>query len=350
MRRRDFIATVPFMKALPGWKYEFPRDHFAHPEFQTEWWYYTGNLASAQGRRFGFELTFFRQALEKVMKRTSVWATRDAWMAHLALSDIEGKRFLHAERLNRTGPGIAGVDAERQRIWNGNWLCSLTPERHRLEAVDSRFGFSLDLKPAKPPVIHGKRGLSQKGPLVGQASHYISFTRLATSGEIRLGTERFAVEGDSWMDHEIFSSELDADLAGWDWFSIQLEDATELMLYRLRRKDGKTSEFSAGTFVDEEGGGLHLAREEFRLTPRRRWKEYPVEWQIEVPRLKMELTMAARFDQQELLSPSKLTPSYWEGAMAVSGSHRGDGYLEMTGYDQALRFSPGGTRTGAVRK
>ncbi len=345
MRRRDFLAGAPFLKALPGWQYEFPRDHFSHSDFRTEWWYYTGNLFAGE-RPFGFELTFFRQALQEEARSKSVWAVRDAWMAHLALTDVSGQRFYHAERLNRSGPGIAGADAQQQRIWNGNWSCRLLPERHELRAVDPRFRLALNLVPRKNPVIHGTNGVSQKGPLPGQASHYISFSRLAATGEIVVGDTRFPVQGLAWMDHEIFSSELDPTLAGWDWFSIQLDNGTELMLYRLRQKDGQSSKFSAGTFVGADGKNIHLGRDEFRLQPGRRWKDYPVTWDLEVASLGIRLQAAPKLDEQELLSPSKLTPSYWEGAMTFTGSHRGHGYLEMTGYDTALRF----LRSEAVRK
>jgi predicted secreted hydrolase len=348
MRRRDFLAATPFLKALPGWKYEFPRDHFAHPEFRTEWWYYTGNLQASE-RPFGFELTFFRQAVTEEARSKSVWATRDVWMAHLALTDVAGRQFLHAERLNRSGPGLAGVDAGTEQIWNGNWSCRLAPDLHELRAIDPRFQFALQLRPAKAPVIHGEKGLSVKGPQPGQASHYISFSRLAAEGEIRVGRERYQAAGTAWMDHEIFSSELDPALAGWDWFSIQLENNTELMLYRLRQKDGSTSPFSAGTFIDAKGSAKHLKREEFRLTPGRRWKNYPVEWKLEAPGLGIQIEARPRLDAQELLSASRLTPSYWEGAMTFSGSHRGVGYLEMTGYDEAIRFMPNAA-TANVKK
>jgi predicted secreted hydrolase len=344
--RRHFLAAAPFLKALPGWRYEFPRDHFSHPDFRTEWWYYTGNLQSA-GRPFGFELTFFRQAIQEEAAGKSLWSPRDVWMAHLALTDVQGKQFLHAERLNRSGPGLAGVSDERQRIWNGNWSCELKPDKHRLQATDPRFAFTLDLSPAKAPVTHGQNGVSQKGPQPGQASHYISFTRLQASGAITLGGQRLPVQGSAWMDHEIFSSELDPTLAGWDWFSIQFDNNTELMLYRLRLKDGRSSEYSAGTFVDAQGRATHLNHNEFQLTPGRRWKSYPVEWRLAVPRLNIDIAATPRLDDQELLSPSRLTPSYWEGAMQFQGTHNAVGYLEMTGYDEAIRFQP---NTGAVRK
>jgi predicted secreted hydrolase len=345
MRRRDFLGAAPFLKALPGWRFEFPRDHFAHPAFRTEWWYYTGNVFAGQ-QPFGFELTFFRQALAEAAASKSVWSVRDAWMAHLALTDVQGKRFYHAERLNRTGPGLAGVDAERQRIWNGNWSCTLLPQWHELRAVDPRFGLELKLTPRKAPVIHGRDGVSQKGPRPGQASHYLSFTRLATAGRISLGGKSYEVAGSAWMDHEIFSSELDAALQGWDWFSVQLDNGCELMLYRLRLKGGATSEYSAGTFVDEQGRTTHLDSKQFRLQPGRRWKDYPVEWELEAPSLGIRLQAAPRLDDQELLSATKLTPSYWEGAMTFRGTHSGFGYLEMTGYDTAVRL----LRSEAVRK
>jgi predicted secreted hydrolase len=346
MTRRDFLAAATFLKALPGYKYEFPRDHFSHPEFQTEWWYYTGNLTSSTGRPFGYELTFFRAALQPEMERKSVWTTRDAYMAHLALTDIEGKQFLHDERLNRPGPGLAGVDPAKQLIWNGNWSCHLTPTAHHLKAYDEKFELDLTLTPAKPHVIHGTNGVSQKGPKPGQASHYISFPRLATRGQIKLNGQTHAVTGNTWMDHEYFSSELDQNLAGWDWFSIQLDNQTELMLYRLRQKDGRPSPHSAGTFIDEKGNATHLTAGDIQLTPGRRYKNYPIEWKLQIPRLNIELSATPRLDDQELTSKSKLTPSYWEGSMRFTGTHQGLGYLEMTGYDDKVQF----TRRETVRK
>lgn len=339
MTRRDFLAAATFIKALPGYRYEFPRDHFSHADFQTEWWYYTGNLATASGRPFGYELTFFRAALTPTLERKSIWATRDAYMAHLALTDIEGKRFLHTERLNRPGPGLAGVDAATGRIWNGNWSCHLTPTSHHLVATCEDFSFDFTLTPAKPHVIHGLKGVSQKGPLPGQASHYISFPRLNTQGKLTLGGTTHQLTGTTWMDHEYFSSELDPNLAGWDWFSIQLDNQSELMLYRLRQKDGQSSPFSAGTLIRPDGSTEHLAHTDFTLTPQRKWKNYPVEWHLKIPKFAIELNATPTLDAQELLSKSKLTPSYWEGAMRFAGTHRGVGYLEMTGYDDKVRFS-----------
>jgi predicted secreted hydrolase len=329
--------------ALPGYQFEFPRDHFNHPDFRTEWWYYTGNLRTAEGRRFGFELTFFRQRASLTKKKGSVWDVRDIWMAHLALSDINGGQFLHTERLNRSGPGVAGADQQQARVWNGNWQAQWMPDAQKLEAVADRFSFELSLKSEKPPVIHGRDGVSQKAEGAGKASHYISLTRLDTTGTIVLDGKRFSVEGTSWMDHEFFSHQLEGDQAGWDWFSLQLADHSELMLFRLRRKDGSLDPFSAGTFVDPQGHTRHLAAGDFTVTPGKTWTSpatggrYPVEWTIEVPSIGFKAAIHTPMAQQELTGDSRTGTSYWEGAVDVDATRLGRpltgvGYLEMTGY------------------
>ncbi len=184
-------ARAQYKTALPGYRFEFPRDHFNHPEFQTEWWYFTGNLMAADGHRFGFELTFFREGVSRDTKRSAAWDIQDIYLAHLALSDLDGKTFYHTERTNRAGPGIAGVNGKTQIIWNGNWNVSWTGEDQRLQAIDERFQISLLLHPEKPPVIQGENGVSQKAEGPGHASHYISFTRLKATGTIELGNKAY---------------------------------------------------------------------------------------------------------------------------------------------------------------
>jgi predicted secreted hydrolase len=334
------FAGSDYRLAVPGYRYEFPRDHFNHPEFQTEWWYYTGNLHTADGRRFGFELTFFRQGVDReAHPAPNVWDVRDVWMAHLALSDIDGGRFFHTERLNRAGGGLAGADQAQARVWNGNWQARWVDALQELQAVDDRFSFELSLKPLKPPVIHGQAGVSQKGEGLGRASHYISLTRLETRGTVVVDGKRFAVEGTSWMDHEFFTNQLEANLTGWDWFSLQFDDGSELMLFRLRRKDGLADPYSAGTFQDAQGGTVHMAVNDFSVTPGEIWTSpttgghYPIEWTIRVPSLGIDSTLTTRLPQQELTGKIK----YWEGAIEITGTKknrpvRGVGYLEMTGY------------------
>ena len=351
-----FLLHTPlaaqYRTAVPGYRFEFPRDHFDHPDFQTEWWYYTGNLKSAGGRRYGFELTFFRQAVSRDPAHTAAWDVKDIYLTHLALSDLDGQKFYHSERTNRAGPGIAGVSAASARIWNGNWQIQWEGADQKLQAIDTKFQLHLTLHPEKPPVIHGENGVSQKSEGAGHASYYISLTRLAASGQLDLNGEQLTVSGLAWMDHEFFTDQLEANQIGWDWLSLQLEDNTEVMLFRLRRKDGSLDPFSAGTYIDAQGKSTHFRAADFTLQPlAETWTSpsthatYPIAWKIVIPKLEIELEAHTSLAAQELAGKSSIVPSYWEGAIQLAG-HRGKmqlsgvGYLEMTGYDRAVKFAP----------
>jgi predicted secreted hydrolase len=344
------LSGAQYRSALPGYRYEFPRDHFDHPDFQTEWWYYTGNVKSADGRRFGFELTFFRQAVNRDPAKTKPWDVRDLYLAHLALSDLDGSKFYHAERTSRAGPGLAGISAADGRIWNGNWQIQWQGVEQKMRAVDARFELRLSLRSEKPPVIHGENGVSQKAEGPGRASHYISLTRLVANGRIGVAGENFDVTGVAWMDHEFFTHQLESNQVGWDWFSVQLDNNTELMLFRIRRRDGSTDPYSAGTFVDPQGTSTHLRSSDFTLQPLgETWTSsatkaaYPIRWKITVPRLGIELEAKTPLPSQEMTSYAQMFPSYWEGAVTFAGEKRGQpvvgvGYLEMTGYDRPFEM------------
>lgn len=345
-------ALAQFQPALPGYHYAFPRDFFAHPGYQTEWWYYTGNLQTAEGHKFGFELTFFRQGVTREPGVASSWALRDIYVAHFAVSDLEQKQFLHAERTNRAGPGLAGASESSREVWNGNWKVVWSEGGEQLTAVAGSFAISLSLQPQKPPVIHGEHGVSQKSAGAGRASHYFSETRLAAVGSLSLRSRQHAVAGLAWMDHEFFTHQLESDQAGWDWISLQLNDHTELMLFHLRKKDGTIDRFSAGTFVDAQGRATHLRAEDFFLEPAgETWMSpashasYPVHWKIRVPDLGLVLDVMTPLPSQEITEDSRTLPSYWEGAVFLRGTRRstpiaGSGYLEMTGYDRPVAFEP----------
>ena len=349
--------AIAWQPAAPGYKFEFPRDHFDHPRFQTEWWYYTGNLQAADGHRFGFELTFFRQAAEAAqgLLTTDVWRPDEYYLAHLALSDIDGKQFFHSERLNRAGPGLAGASQHESRYWNGNWQVRWLPSldgRQALQAVAENLDLRLDLVPQKPAVIHGRNGISRKGPAPGEASHYISFTRLKASGPMRWKDITYQLSGTAWMDHEFFTEPPDNGLIGWDWFAIQLDNQEELMLYRLRRQGEQQPMFSSGTFIDRLGNARFLDTTQFVLTPEEQWRSprsgklYPVGWSIAVPALHLTLTERTPLKEQELWSRDKIAPNYWEGAVTYQGTEgtaavRGVGYLELTGYDGAMHLGSG---------
>ncbi len=333
-----------YVPALPGYHYEFPRDHFSHPDYQTEWWYYTGNLRAKDGHRFGFELTFFRQGVSRT-SNSSPWYVHDLYMAHLALSDVSGGKYYAVERLNRAGPGIAGVNAASKIVWNSDWQTNIRPDLHTLHGIGENFRFDLNVIPEKPPIIHGTDGVSQKSQGAGHASHYISFTRMASTGTVELNGAQYKVDGDTWMDHEFFSDSIGGDEVGWDWLSVQLGDNTELMLYRLRHKDGSVDPYSSGTYVDGQGKTLHLSLHDFSMTPSgvaytgpKTGARYPIGWSIAIPELKLQIDISTPLKNQEFVS--RYGPSYWEGAIDAVGSRDGKavggtGYLEMTGYSDS---------------
>ena len=333
--------AADYQLALKGYHYQFPRDNFSHPDYQTEWWYYTGNVTSSNGRRFGFELTFFRQGIAR-QPNISPWYVHDLYMAHFALSDLTGRRYEHAERINRAGPGIAGVDGEQQVVWNGNWRAHIGQHSQQLQAMTEDFSIDLSLTPAKPVVIQGRDGISQKAAGIGHASHYVSLTRLLTSGSIHLNEADYRVTGTSWMDHEFFTGSMAPDESGWDWVGIQFDNDTDLLLYRMRHKDGSVDPFSSGSYVDASGHSTFLSSADFSMqsdgdlwTSTQTKGQYPLRWQISVPRFGLQCTAITSLPDQEFTS--RFGPSYWEGAVDVIGKQSGAashgvGYLEMTGY------------------
>jgi len=348
--------SVRYKTALPGYHYEFPRDHFDHPDFQTEWWYYTGNLTAADGHRFGFELTFFREAVDRDAAKSSTWDIHDLYLAHLALSDLDGGHFYHAERTNRAGPGLAGISDTQKKVWNGNWAVQWQGDDLSLKAYGDRFSISLMLHPTKPPIIHGENGISQKASGLGHASHYISLTRLNTTGTVTVNVKDGSgksdqVAGTSWMDHEFFTHQLEAQQVGWDWLSLQLNDNTELMLFHIRRQDGSIDPHSAGTYVDSSNRSMHLRSSDFSLTPLgETWTspitsaKYPVRWRIDIPKLNLSLEISTTLKSQELTGTAKFDPNYWEGAISIEGQPatsaiKGVGYLELTGYDRPIEMN-----------
>ncbi len=331
--------------ADPAYTLTFPRDHGAHPAYRIEWWYYTGNLETEDGsRRYGYQLTFFRVGIDAEPANPSRWAVRDLHMAHLAITDVARGSHQVAERLNRAGVGWAGASSDTLRVWNEDWRAELDGATHRLRAVsdDGEIALDLRLQPGGPPVLHGDDGFSRKGAAAGNASHYYSLTRLQTEGTVSVDGETIAVGGLSWMDHEFGSSFLEPSQAGWDWFSIQLDDGTDLMVYTMRRLDGTPDPYSSGTVV-APAANLRLTADDYRLVPVRIWASstsgaaYPVGWRLEVPSLELELDVAAAVDAQELHTDRSTRVTYWEGVIDVTGTRAGEsvvgsGYLEMTGY------------------
>ena len=331
-------------QARPDYRLQFPRDHASHPEYRIEWWYYTGNLADSNSRRFGFQLTFFRVGVRDRPENPSRWAVRDLFMAHLALSDLETGRFHFAERLNRAGPGWAGASTKIYRVWNQSWEAGLGSDgRHRLRARDGDFGIDLELEPGRQPLLHGRAGLSQKGAQEGNASHYYSLTRMPARGRIRIDGQEFEVGGLGWMDHEFGTSFLEPEQIGWDWFALQLDNGQDLMLFQLRRSDGRLDPHSGGTLLEASGKSRALGGSDVTMEPVRTWQSphsgarYPIQWRLSLPGQGLSLTVTAAQPDQELRTPRSTQVTYWEGAVVVNGTRGADpvtgrGYLEMTGY------------------
>lgn len=338
-------AEPDWAVSLPGWKYEFPRDHFAHPAFKTEWWYFTGNLTAQDGRDLGFQLTFFRQGVRRGAEAGTRFAVGDIKLAHFAVTDISGKKFRFAQRVSRGSFGEAGFSDGERIAWIEDWSLRLTgPGQFRLEARDEDFALALDLKTTKEPVFHGEDGVSQKSAGEGRASHYYSYTRLAAEGTVTLEGREIRVNGWSWFDQEWATNQLTENQTGWDWLSLQFDDNTELMLFQIRLKDGGRDPFSHGTWIDADGNTTAVKTGDFELVPGRVWRseqtggDYPVEWKLRIPKLGVELDVTAAMDEQELV----LQPiSYWEGSVRAKGTRNGQelrarGYLEMTGYAGGL--------------
>lgn len=336
-------STEGYQRAVPGRTLVFPEDHGSHPEYLTEWWYYTGNLADNAGNRFGYQLTFFRRALQppdSVVQRPSQWAADQAYMAHFAITDARGNKHQAVEKLRRGAGGIAGAEASPFSVWLEDWQVSeVEPGVYAVKAAQDGGSIDLQLRDSKGPILHGEQGYSQKGPDPGDASYYYSLTRLETSGEIQIDGETYGVEGDSWMDHEFSTSALSAGQVGWDWFSVQLEDGRELMFFQMRREDGSIDPYSSGTVILPDGSTRHLSVEDFNIEVQDTWKspqsggEYPSRWVVELPGEGLVLRLTPLVADQEL----NLTYNYWEGAVVVeaesqTGTISGYGYVEMTGY------------------
>jgi len=338
--------------ALPGYVYAFPRDHGSHDQFGLEWWYFTGHLFSESGRQFGYELTFFRKAINnvRVQDNPSRWAIEHLYFAHLALTDVESQSFSFAERLSRDGLGKAGANAGQMNVWIDQWSAhSVTPNHQvlALKADDTNFGLDLILIVEKFPVIHGNEGVSRKGVREGQASHYYSLTRLGTKGKIVLGKESIQVTGLSWMDHEFGSGELGDDQVGWDWFSLQFNTNMELMVYLLRKKDGSSDPASSGTIIFPDGQTQHLSLHEIGVETRGYWTsphtaaKYPAQWVVNVPSVQLSVQIVPFVADQELRTSKSTQVTYWEGAAEVKGQFQGNpiqgkAYVELTGYSRPL--------------
>jgi predicted secreted hydrolase len=338
-----------FRRALPGYVYRFPADHASHPEFRTEWWYYTGHLETVNGHNFSFQLTFFRHALRQPSAHSqSRWALHTLYFAHFAITDEKDDNHRFQEKVSRGALGVAGADPVFYRVWVEDWQVRLQENKHKLKAGEGDMGIDLTLVPIKSAVIHGKKGVSQKAVGEGYASHYYSLTRMQAKGRLCWQGTSYEVQGLAWMDHEFGSNQLRDYQVGWDWYSVQLDNQIELMLYIIRHKDGKPDPTSSGTFVYPDGRREHLTLETFEIQPLGSWKSresgitYPSGWLIRVASKQVKLRLMPTVEDQELTTRKSTLVNYWEGSVRVQGrlkgkDVRGRGYVELTGYDTKFR-------------
>ena len=356
-------SAAGFARATEPGAVAFPRDLGPHDDYQTEWWYYTGNLTTADGRPFGFQFTIFRRALMpeeastdftdcskdnlcESVDSSSSWRSGQVYLAHFTISDIAADTFYPAERFSRGAAGLAGATAEPYRVWLEDWSVEQgAPGQVRLRAQTDAVALDLVLAETLPPLLHGDGGLSQKGPEPGNASYYYSIIQQGAAGSVRVGTETFDVTGRAWKDHEWSTSALSDGAVGWDWISLQLDNGGALMLFEIRRADNSRGGFetrpyeSAGSYITPDGAVLPLVLGDWTLEVTDTWTsptsggEYPAGWRITVPSVGLELTGRPQMANQEL----NLSTVYWEGAVTFSGTLDGapimaEGYIELTGY------------------
>ncbi len=352
-------AVHAWTPAQPGYAWSFPRDHWARDGYKTEWWYFTGHLRSADEpvRRFGFQFTFFRIGVSRdVPEVGSAWAAGNLIMGHAALTDLDNGTHRFSELVVRAAPllggfgrhpdprlawsvGPPGTPDGWQLRWNGNGF------DFNMADAGKSFGFSLSTRPLKPVAFQGPGGLSRKGEGATEASHYYSFTRMAATGTVRVDGNEWKVDGTSWMDKEFGSNQLGEDMEGWDWFSLQLDDGREVMLYILRDRDGATHHAGA-TLVNSVGAVRYLQPDEWKLNATDRWTSpatgapYPAGWTLDIPSAAIRAVISPKLAEQE--NRSALIPNlfYWEGSVRIeteSGRPMGQGYVELTGYGENSR-------------
>ncbi len=342
-------STEGFSRAVEPMKFQFPRDHGPHEDFQTEWWYYTGNLVDSSSNRYGYQLTFFRRALSppaEGSQRTSSWAVNQVYLAHFTISQVQAERFYSQERFSRGAAGLAGAQGEPFfQVWLDDWqVKQISPDSFRLQARTEQVQLDLTLTDTKGPVLQGNAGLSPKGPQAGNASYYISQTRLESKGKIRIEGRDISVSGLSWMDHEFSTSALAENQVGWDWFSLQLDNQYELMVFTLRDEQGNIDAFSSGTIISPDGSTVSLEMGDFSIQILDTWRSphsgavYPSGWRLQVPEVDLDVEVYPLMKDQEL----RISFIYWEGAVKVNGrmgsqSVSGYGYVELTGYAQSMQ-------------
>lgn len=327
-----------YREVRPGDEITLPQDLYYRPGYRVQWWYVTGHLADERGREFGYELTFFAVGVQPKAYR-SRFGLNTIYISHFAISDVAGQRFSFHDESDRGAFDFAGAHEQQLGVWVGANRLEGSMSNMHLQARGETERLDLSLVPRKPFVLNGEKGYARKteaSPF--DASLYFSCTRLATEGTLRFEDREYRVTGTSWFDRELASRELDASALGWDWFALQLDDGEEVMLYSIRRIDGKLGAYSSGTMVYGNGESRHLKRDDFEITTleyytsKKTKARYPSKWRVVIPSEGLNVIVVPQIEDQEFLAPHTTWNAYWEGTCKVDGSHRGRAYVEMTGY------------------
>ena len=337
-------AEQGYARAIEARQFSFPDDHASHPDFRNEWWYFTGNLETATGHEFGYQVTLFRIAITpKKTPRTSHWSARHVWMGHVALTDISNQKYYNEQRFARDATGLAGFQQQPFKVWLEDWQITAAKKGDsgdfpwNIKVKHTDFTLNLKVLPAKKIILQGDKGLSQKSAAKGSASYYYSISHMQTSGQITIAGKQHKVTGKSWLDREWSTSALGKDQAGWDWFSLQFNEGIELMYYQIRKKTGDIDAYSRGKLIMSDGSTTDIHPKGIQLTPLKTWtspqgRKYPIAWQMRLQSSSKSWRIEARVDDQEMIG----SIHYWEGAVQIvdESTHQivGKGYLEMTGY------------------
>jgi predicted secreted hydrolase len=334
VRRRHFLLAllaaplarageVAYPAVAPGRRLRFPRDHGAHPEYRTEWWYATGWLERGADR-IGFQVTFFRARTPWESANAGKFAARQVYFAHAAIADPRHGRLRHDERAARDAFGLAGASTRSTDVWIDDWRFALELNAYRAKIAARDFTLDLALEASGAPLLQGEEGFSRKGPRPEEASYYYSRPQSAVSGTL----DGEPVRGVAWVDHEWSSQYLAPEAAGWDWCGLNLDDGRALTAFRIRDRQG----------------GVYFAPEGTAFKPLRSWRsprtgvEYPVAMSVAVGREHYDLTPL--MDDQELDARRSTGTIYWEGAVRAlrAGSEVGRGHLELVGYWRPLEL------------
>ena len=323
-------------------EFVFPADHGPHPAYRSEWWYLTAVVSTPTqpaAREFGVQFTLFRQGFEARTGGTptpndgpEAWRTGQGYMAHVAFSDITARRHLAAERFSRGHPALAGAQVDPFRVYLDDWQLASTGDGFsplRLTVRTADFSADLLLTATRPAIPQGDGGLSRKGP--HNASYYYSVPRLEAQGELVVGGTSHTVSGLAWIDREWSTSVLGDAYQGWDWFALHFEDGRDLMLYQLRRLDGRTDAYNAGSLGNGELSQT-LTADDFSLTPIEHWRGWPVAWKLVIRGDEPQHYVVRAAIKDQVMDTAV---RYWEGVVHLEddgGARCGAGYMELTGY------------------